>query len=128
MGSHQQSRVHQVRRAAEVAGSRVAGITGELEASQTESWRTFVNRVQNGIALVRSNLKKSSRAVVFTSGGPIAVAAGLALGIKDEPILELSWNSRNASYSDFLCSGERFSLSSFNSFPHLDDAGLLTYR
>lgn len=103
-------------------------VTGELEAEQTESWRAFVNRVQIGIARARSGLQKSGRAVIFTSGGPIAVAAGLALGLKDETILELSWNSRNASYSDFLSSGERFSLSSFNSYPHLNDAALLSYR
>jgi len=35
---------------------------------------------------------------------------------------------RNCSYSEFLYSGERFTLSTFNSFPHLEDASMLTYR
>jgi hypothetical protein len=38
------------------------------------------------------------------------------------------WMSRNCSYSEFLFSGERFTLSAFNAFPHLDDPALLTYR
>src|ERR1700693_217854 len=48
MGSHQQSRVHQVRRAAEVAGSRVAGITGELEASLS-GWEIAAVRHAGGV-------------------------------------------------------------------------------
>jgi len=36
--------------------------------------------------------------------------------------------SRNASFSEFLASGERFTLSMFNAHPHLDADSLLTYR
>jgi hypothetical protein len=35
---------------------------------------------------------------------------------------------RNCSYSEFVFSGDRFTLSTFNSFQHLDDPALLTYR
>jgi hypothetical protein len=40
----------------------------------------------------------------------------------------LTWMSRNASFSVFLSSGDRFTLSSFNAHPHLEDERLLTYR
>jgi hypothetical protein len=36
--------------------------------------------------------------------------------------------SRNASLTGFLASGERFTLSTFNAHPHLDEDSLLTYR
>jgi hypothetical protein len=51
-----------------------------------------------------------------------------ALHLSSEDTLKTMWMSRNCSYSEFLFSGDRFTLSSFNAFPHLDDAGLLTYR
>ncbi len=47
---------------------------------------------------------------------------GLALGLADEKVVELSWTVRNAAYSEFLFSGERFSLSAFNIAPPLDAA------
>ncbi len=40
----------------------------------------------------------------------------------------VAWMSRNCSFSEFLPSGDRLTLSSYNSFPHLDDDALLTYR
>jgi hypothetical protein len=38
------------------------------------------------------------------------------------------WTSRNSSYSEFLFSGQRLSLASYNSIPHLDSRELLTFR
>jgi hypothetical protein len=51
-----------------------------------------------------------------------------ALHLSAEDTLRLTWMSRNASVSEFLASGERFTLSTFNAHPHLDGDGLLTYR
>ena len=42
--------------------------------------------------------------------------------------LELAWMVRNAAWSEFVFSGDRFTLSTFNAFPHLDEPRLLTYR
>jgi broad specificity phosphatase PhoE len=67
-------------------------------------------------------------AVIFSSGGVMAATVRLALDLSAARTLELSWTPRNASYSEFLFSGERFSLSTFNAFPHLDSAELLTLR
>jgi hypothetical protein len=36
--------------------------------------------------------------------------------------------SRNASFTTFLASRERFTLSAFNAHPHLEGDALLTYR
>jgi hypothetical protein len=58
----------------------------------------------------------------------MAATVRLALDLSPRRTLELSWMPRNASYSEFLFSGERFSLGTFNAFPHLDSAELLTLR
>jgi hypothetical protein len=52
----------------------------------------------------------------------------LALDLAPQRTLELSWTARNAGYTEFLFSVGRFSLSSFNNHPHLEDPDLLTYR
>jgi hypothetical protein len=59
----------------------------------------------------------------LTAGSP---RTGLHLPAQDT--VQLSWVSRNCSYSEFLFSGDRFTLSSFNSYPHLKKDLLLTYR
>ena len=51
-----------------------------------------------------------------------------SLGLSHRTTLQLAWMVRNAAFSEFLFSGERFTLSRFNAFPHLDDPGHLTYR
>jgi broad specificity phosphatase PhoE len=101
---------------------------GTVLSPGLESWSEFYTRVVRGIQHVRAVSPKSSRSVCFTSGGPIAVTVGLAQGSAPQKTIELVWVSRNSSYSEFLFSGERFSLSSFNTNPHLDDRALLTYR
>ena len=39
--------------------------------------------------------------------------------------IEFVWLARNCSFAEFLFSGDRFSMHSFNSIPHLDDRRLL---
>jgi hypothetical protein len=55
-----------------------------------------------------------------------------ALHLSAEDTLQVTWASRNASFSEFLASVsgsmERFKLSTFNTHPHLDGESLLTYR
>jgi broad specificity phosphatase PhoE len=101
---------------------------GTAEAPDIESWSEFSARVCRGIQMIRGATPKSSRSVVFTSGGPIAATVGLAQELSPQKAIELVWVSRNSGYSEFLFSGDRFSLSSFNAYPHLDDRALLTYR
>jgi broad specificity phosphatase PhoE len=88
----------------------------------------FCSRVNSGLTKCRSGGNRGERIAIFTSGGPIAVAMQHALRLSPETTLNVSWMSRNSSWSEFLYSGERFTLSSFNCHAHLDDAAMVTYR
>ena len=101
---------------------------GEVEAAGVEAWAEFCGRVKGGLERVRREAGQNSRIVVFTSGGPVAVAMREALGLSGEKTMELSWASRNGSFSEFLFSGTRFSLGGFNHGPHLEEGWLETYR
>ena len=103
-------------------------VAGEVTADGIESWHEFCSRVERGLAQVARDTPPAASAVVFTSAGPIAAAMRRALHLSAEDTLQLTWMSRNASFSSFLASGERFTLSTFNAHPHLDGEGLLTYR
>ena len=103
-------------------------VAGELDSAGVETWAQFCGRVEAGIRRIRENAGGNRRIAVFTSGGVIAATVRLALDLSPQRTLELSWTPRNAGYTEFLTSGDRFSLSSFNSHPHLEDAALLTYR
>ncbi len=100
-------------------------VAGELPCDDIECWCGFCERIARAIARVRQG---GGRPVVFTSGGVMAATARVALDLSPLHTMELSWMPRNASYSEFLFSGERFSLSSFNAHPHLDAPELLTWR
>jgi broad specificity phosphatase PhoE len=100
-------------------------VAGELESPDVETWQSFCDRVEVGVLRVR---EAGGNAVAFSSGGVMAATVRLALDLSPARTLELSWTPRNASYSEFLFSGERFSLAAFNAVPHLDSPDLLTWR
>ncbi len=103
-------------------------VAGEVTAGGIESWDDFCARVERGLAQVVRGTPSAATAVIFTSAGPIGAAMRRALHLSAEDTLQLTWMSRNASFSSFLASGERFTLSAFNAHPHLDGDELLTYR
>jgi broad specificity phosphatase PhoE len=103
-------------------------VAGDVTADGVEPWHEFCLRVERGLAQVMRNTPPAASSVVFTSAGPIGAAIRRALHLSAEDTLQLTWMSRNASFSGFLASGERFTLSTFNAHPHLDGDGLLTYR
>jgi broad specificity phosphatase PhoE len=103
-------------------------VTGELVVDGVESWQDFSARVDRGITNLVNSAVPSGDSVVFTSGGPVGVAMRRALHLSHADTLQLTWMSRNASYTEFLSSGDRFTLSTFNAHPHLEDEPLLTYR
>jgi broad specificity phosphatase PhoE len=102
-------------------------LRGEVSAPGVESWLEFRARVRYALALVRAEAR-GQRIVAFTSAGPVASAVQLALGADDDTTLSLAFRVRNSSISEFVFSGERFSLASFNETPHLPDAALVTVR
>jgi broad specificity phosphatase PhoE len=98
-----------------------------VNAKGVESWLEFRARVRRGLSIVRSD-GRGRRIAVFTSAGPVAAAVQLALGADDDTALSMAFRVRNSSFSQFLFSGNRFSLASFNETPHLVDASLVTLR
>jgi broad specificity phosphatase PhoE len=103
-------------------------VNGELSIPGVESWEAFIDRVNRGLDQFLSGAGKNESNVIFTSGGPVAVSVQRALRLSPQDTLKVAWMPRNCSYSEFLFSGDRFTLSTFNSFQHLDDPTLLTYR
>jgi len=93
-----------------------------------ESWQNFCARVDRGIATIVNSQAPAGDCLVFTSGGPIGVAMRRALHLSPADTLQLTWMSRNAAFTEFLSSGDRFTLSRFNAHPHIEDESLLTYR
>ena len=102
--------------------------TGEHDIPDLESWPQFRTRVKAGVDKIRELSGSGRNVVVISSGGPIAATLSHALDLDPLTAIEFVWLSRNGSFSEFLFSGERFSMHSFNSIPHLDDRRLLTYR
>lgn len=94
-----------------------------------ETWQDFGARVNSGLAKFLSNGGRGERVAIFTSGGPIAIGMQRALHLAAEDTLQMTWMSRNASWSEFFYSGgDRFTLSSFNCHAHIEDPAMLTYR
>jgi broad specificity phosphatase PhoE len=92
-------------------------VRAELMVDGVESWEDFIARVNRGLSRFLSASGKNETSAIFTSGG-----------LSPLDTLEVVWMPRNCSYSEFVFSGDRFTLSTFNSFQHLDDPALLTYR
>jgi broad specificity phosphatase PhoE len=103
-------------------------VEGQVIVNGVESWPEFCARVNRGLAKFLSNGSSGEQVAIFSSGGPMGVAVQRALNLSAQDTLRVAWMARNCSYSEFLFSGERFTLSTFNSFPHLDEKSLLTYR
>jgi len=106
----------------------VKWVGGEVTANGIESWDDFCLRVERGLARVVRDTPSAASAVIFTSAGAIGAAMRRALHLSAEDMLQVTWMLRNGSFSEFLASGERFTMSTFNAYPHLDGDGLLTYR
>lgn len=102
--------------------------TGDYDTPEVESWQQFRTRVAAVVREMRDSAEPSSSTVAITSGGPVAATIADCLELPDLKAIEFVWLSRNGSYSQFLFSGERFSMHAFNAIPHLDELSLLTYR
>jgi broad specificity phosphatase PhoE len=68
---------------------------------------------------------------VFTSGGPISATVQMAICITADVAVQLNWQIRNSSVTEFKYNDKGIFLSSFNSVHHLQarkSRDLLTYR
>ncbi|MGB8540431.1 MAG: histidine phosphatase family protein [Candidatus Acidiferrales bacterium] len=103
-------------------------VRGAVSLQGVDTWLEFCLRVNSGLVKFLSAGGHGERVAIFTSGGSIAVIMQRALRLSPESTLQVSWMSRNSSWSEFLYSVERVTLSSFNVHAHLDDPTMLTYR
>jgi broad specificity phosphatase PhoE len=103
-------------------------VRGVIDLESVETWPQFCGRVNSGLDKFLASEKHGERVAIFTSGGPIAVATQRALHLSPESTLQMTWMSRNSSWSEFLYNAERFTLSSFNIHEHIADPAMLTYR
>jgi broad specificity phosphatase PhoE len=103
-------------------------VRGAICPPGVEPWAEFSSRVNSGLVKFLSTGGRGERTAIFTSGGPIAIAMQRALELSPEKTLQVSWMSRNSSWSEFLYAAERFTLSSFNVHGHIADPAMLTYR
>jgi broad specificity phosphatase PhoE len=111
-------------------------VGGEHDAEYRESWPAFRTRVERALTRVSASVGKSQGALVFTSGGPIAVACGLLLNLRPQDALRLNTRLANAAVTKLVCSGgalESIQISTVNEHGHFersDDgaAALITYR
>ncbi len=103
---------------------------GELERlpdGGLEDWPVFRRRADAAVGRLVDGDGRGRMVLAFTSAGPVGVAVGRALDLSDEAVLRLSWVVRNCALTEFLFSGEQFSLDSFNGLPHLTDPRLQSW-
>ncbi len=105
-----------------------AWVRGAAEAAEVESWRAFHERVSETWRRILREEGGGRRVAAFTSGGPIAVAVQTTVRAPEAVALELNWRIRNAALTELVFSGDRVSLDTFNTIPHLPDPALWTYR
>jgi broad specificity phosphatase PhoE len=103
-------------------------VRGAICPEGVETWLEFCSRVNSGLVKFLAAGGRKERVAIFSSGGPIAVAMQRALHLSPESTLQVSWMSRNSSWSEFLYSAELFTLSAFNVHGHLDDPAMYSYR
>jgi broad specificity phosphatase PhoE len=101
---------------------------GQLPLGGVEPWPDFCSRVQRGLTQLSSNGSRGQQIAIFSSGGPVGVAMQRALGLSTEATLKAAWMVRNCSFSEFLFSAGRFTLSSYNATPHFTDPEMITHR
>ncbi len=92
-----------------------------------EDWQPFRSRIDVALDTIMQAHPESGQTIgVFTSGGPVGVAIGKALGLSDAQVMHMNWIVQNSSISEFLFSKGRFSLKTFNAIPHLKEKRLIT--
>lgn len=101
---------------------------GEQVIPDMPTWAQTRARMETGIQKVINSIRSSENVALFTSGGPVGVAIGMALGLSDEKTMQMCWALYNASFSRFLISNSQFNLDSINNLPHLEDEALITRR
>lgn len=108
---------------------------GELVTEGVESFEGFGERVRAGLDKIVAAHGKGARVAAVTSGGVIAAALQLALGLDATRMMAAGRLVRNASITEFVWRSRDFawrpgdfSLVGFNDVHHLGAPGMITYR
>ena len=106
-------------------------LRGDTEGANGLTWARFRERCMAALERVAAACGSGERAVVVSSGGPIAAICQALLGLPDERVPLLHTPLFNASVTQLLTRGREIALSGFNGVAHLEAAGaaeLITYR
>ena len=98
----------------------------DLPAS-SQTWANFQNTAQLGLKKIMTGNEKSKSIAAFSSGGCIAAMLGKIVGTND-PGKAMGFNlvMLNTAISEILFSGNRLSMKSFNTLPHLQEDMITT--
>jgi broad specificity phosphatase PhoE len=96
----------------------LAWMAGTVEPEGMPSHADFVAGVAD--ALARARAHAAGEVLMVSSGGPIATAMGLVLGLAPAPVVELNLRIRNSALTQFHATPKRHVLMTFNTLPHLD--------
>jgi broad specificity phosphatase PhoE len=102
-------------------------VQDKVAVDGVESWPAFRGRVEAGLKKITS-VGSGCSVAAFTSVGAVTVGLQVSTGCPDRPAFDLGWRVRNCSVTDFIFSGDRLTMDSFNSLAHLEDPALWTFR
>ncbi len=101
---------------------------------ETESWAHYRDNVEAAVRDIMVTVGSGKTTAVFTSGGTIATAVGLVVGVAADGFYQFYEPVMNCSITRLFYSRSRVSLSNFNDVGHLQLLGaqlkeqLVTYR
>jgi len=96
-------------------------MAGRVQPQGMPSYEEFVRGVTEVLEHVRQNF--DGDVLLVSSGGPIATAVGQVLGTSPQTTIALNLRIRNSALTEFAFTPKRHMLLSYNSLPHLDQAG-----
>lgn len=105
-----------------------AWMAGQTQPHAMPRHADFVAGVASALDRVRA--ATHANVLLVSSGGPIATAMGLVLGLAPEAVIDLNMRIRNSAVTEFSFTPRRHALVSFNSVAHLEGpahAGWITY-
>jgi broad specificity phosphatase PhoE len=103
-----------------------AWVEGRYEYSG-ESWDVFVARIHAALGRV-IGASHDGNVAVFTSATPIGVSAARTLKISDGRAMWLAAVMFNTSFTTVRVHSDEIRLFTLNAIPHLNEAGLRTFR
>jgi broad specificity phosphatase PhoE len=112
-------------------GAIIRWVSGRFDKPGVETWGDFSSKTCKALTDMASAHGSGKNIMVFTSGGCIAAALQLSLGLSNEHAVRLNWQIINSSVTRFKYSRKRIILGGFNAIAHLQlkkDRTLITYR